>query len=197
MKMKKKLEIIIGMSVLLLGNMMLLVPQFGPGKNKNLNKSRREISTTKTTTTFFVVHAFSASASSADTPPPHKHVLKHSPMDRVAVFGGNPSKRMDIVSNKLRPYKKLDQYGSPRDVGIGDQKRLCQKILNGSYDVVYLWTRYNNHGSRREIRLACTSTDTRYVETESLAYIAESSDVDVNVDSSNGATDDDDNDDDS
>ena len=96
----------------------------------------------------------------------------HAPKDRVAFYGGNPAKRKAIVQKKMKPYGKLDQYGTPRDVGIGDTDRLVRKISNESYDVVYIWTRFNNHNARRRIRDACSSTGTRVVEIESLSHIS-------------------------
>ena len=101
-----------------------------------------------------------------------KFVEKHLPTDRIAVFGGNPKKRKSIVEKKLAPYKRLDQFGSPGDVGSKDQRNLIKKIKKHSYDVVYVWTRYNCHTSRYLIKEACTQTKhTRSVEIESFAYI--------------------------
>ena len=101
-----------------------------------------------------------------------KYVAKHSPNERVAVFGGDPARRRRAVEKKLKPYRSLDQFGSPRDVGSGDTSNLLRKIRSKHYDVVYVWTRFNCHGSRAAIRDACLQTGTtRFFEVESLAYI--------------------------
>ena len=57
-----------------------------------------------------------------------KFVTKHLPTDKIAVFGGNPKKRKSIVEKKLAPFKVLDQFGSPGDVGSKDQRNLVKKI---------------------------------------------------------------------
>lgn len=103
-----------------------------------------------------------------------KLVQRHSADDRVAIFGGNPARRRQIVEKRLKPFNILDQYGTPRDVGSSDANVLIKKIRQGSYDVVYLWTRFNNHGMRGKIREVCSLTETRYEEVESLSYIASS-----------------------
>jgi hypothetical protein len=100
-----------------------------------------------------------------------KFVVKHSPDDRVAIFGGDPSRRRQNVEKKLAPYKSLDQYGTPRDVGHGDVSNLIRKIYANKLDVVYIWTRFNCHGSRNLIRDTCIKTGTRFEEVNSLSYI--------------------------
>lgn len=102
----------------------------------------------------------------------HKWVKKHNPNDRVAIFGGDPAKRRTLLEKKLAPFQCLDQFGTPRDVGLGDGTKLLNKISSHSYDVVYVWTRFNCHSSRTLIRDACSNTGTtRFEEVESLAYI--------------------------
>ena len=100
-----------------------------------------------------------------------KFVTKHLPTERVAIFGGDPKRRKQLVEKKLQPYKSLDQFGTPHDVGISDTNKLLGKIQSGKLDVVYMWTRFNCHGSRASIRDACLNTGTRFFEVESLAYI--------------------------
>ena len=100
-----------------------------------------------------------------------KFVAKHLPNERVAIFGGDPKRRRQLVEKKLQPYKTLDQFGTPHDVGISDTNKLLSKIQSGKLDVVYMWTRFNCHGSRASIRDACLNTGTRFFEVESLAYI--------------------------
>ena len=41
----------------------------------------------------------------------------------------------------MQPYASLALFGTPRDVGEGDQKHLVSQIRNGKLDVVYCWTR--------------------------------------------------------
>ena len=100
-----------------------------------------------------------------------KFVTKHLPNERVAIFGGDPARRRQLVEKKLKPYKSLDQFGSPQDVGPSETSNLLRKIQSGRFDVVYIWTRFNNHASRDSIRVACLNTGTRFFEVESLAYI--------------------------
>jgi hypothetical protein len=100
-----------------------------------------------------------------------KFVPKHSPEERVAIFGGDPARRRQSVEKKLAPHQLLDQFGTPRDVGPSDTSNLLRKISSGQYDVVYVWTRFNCHSSRAAIRHACTQTGTRFCEVESLSYI--------------------------
>ncbi|KAL7573092.1 hypothetical protein ACA910_018776 [Epithemia clementina (nom. ined.)] len=102
-----------------------------------------------------------------------KYVMKHAPHERVALFGGDPAKRRHLMAKRLAPYAVLDQFGSPHDVGHGDQRKLLQKIASQSYDVVYIWTRFNCHSSRNRIlrAVAAQSNKTRVAEVESLAYI--------------------------
>ena len=78
----------------------------------------------------------------------------------------------------MAPYAKLDQFGTPRDVGNGHQRTLVKKIKQGKYDVVYSWTRYNNHASRDDVKRACDNSDnkTRYVEIQSFSYIIDNKD---------------------
>lgn len=45
------------------------------------------------------------------------------------------------MSKLVQPYASLALFGTPRDVGEGDQKRLVSQIRNGKLDVVYCWTR--------------------------------------------------------
>ena len=45
------------------------------------------------------------------------------------------------MSKLMQPYASLALYGTPRDVGMGDQQRLVSQIRNGKLDVVYCWTR--------------------------------------------------------
>jgi len=108
-----------------------------------------------------------------------KYVTKHSSSDRIAIFGGDPKRRRAFVEKKLQPYKTLDQYGTPKDVGERDTSNLVSKIQQGKYDVVYIWTKFNCHPSRRKIRNACMNTknnkhtphQTRFEEVHSLTYI--------------------------
>jgi hypothetical protein len=76
-----------------------------------------------------------------------KYVHKHEPQDRVAIFGGDPSRRRLVVEKKLAPFGSLDQFGMPRDVGFSDRARMLQKIESQQYNVVYIWTRFNCHAS--------------------------------------------------
>lgn len=107
----------------------------------------------------------------------HNHVgvviERHSASDRVAVFGGDPARRRRQIEKRFRPYQKLDHFGTPRDAGANDVTKLNQRIRSGSYDVVYVWTRFGCHASRRKIKAACSYTDgdTRFVEIESLSSI--------------------------
>lgn len=96
---------------------------------------------------------------------------RHGENERVAIFGGDPSRRKQTVEKRLRPYKSLDQFGTPRDVGDQDRQKIVKMIKNRSFDVVYIWTRFGNHSSRNEIREACRSSDTHCVEIESLSRI--------------------------
>jgi hypothetical protein len=101
-----------------------------------------------------------------------KYVHKHEPQDRVAIFGGDPARRRLVVEKKLAPFGSLDQFGTPRDVGFSDRTRMIRKIESQQYDVVYIWTRFNCHASRKLIRDACVqSGTTRFVEVESLSFI--------------------------
>ena len=99
------------------------------------------------------------------------YIDRHGSDERVAVFGGDPTRRRQSVEKRMQPYKSLDQFGTPRDVGRGDQQDLCKKIKKNSFDVVYIWTRFGNHSSRRAIREACRKNDTRCVEIESLSRL--------------------------
>ncbi|KAL3894082.1 MAG: hypothetical protein SGARI_007854, partial [Bacillariaceae sp.] len=65
----------------------------------------------------------------------NKFVPKHSAVESVAVFGGDPARRRQIVEKKLAPFQSLDQFGSPRDVGFSDTSKLLRKIAAGKYDV--------------------------------------------------------------
>ena len=100
-----------------------------------------------------------------------KFVKKHHPEERVALYGGDPARRRQLVEKKLAPYQTLDQYGTPRDVGSGDTSKLLRKIQQQKLDVVYLWTKFNNHNSRNAIQSACQQAGIRYHEIESLSYI--------------------------
>jgi hypothetical protein len=96
---------------------------------------------------------------------------RHSASDRVAIFGGNPARRRRQIEKRFTPYQKLDHFGTPRDAGSNDVTKLVQRIRSGSYDIVYLWTRFGCHQSRARIKMACSHTDTRFVEFESLSSI--------------------------
>ena len=71
-----------------------------------------------------------------------KFVVKHSSEDRVAIFGGGPSRRRQTVEEKLKPYKSLNQYGTPRYLGDGDRHNLIRQINANKSDVVHIWTRF-------------------------------------------------------
>ncbi|CAB9519317.1 expressed unknown protein [Seminavis robusta] len=101
-----------------------------------------------------------------------KYVAKHLPHERVAILGGDPARRREMVAKKLAPFGSLDQFGSPRDVGPSDTTKLLQRIENKQFDVVYVWIRFNSHSSRLQVKKACLHTGTtRFEEVESLAYI--------------------------
>ena len=82
-------------------------------------------------------------AKAAEAAPP-KRTLYHAGTDHIAIFGGDPARRKDKVSKLMHPYASLSLYGTPRDVGTGDQQRLVSQIRNGKLDVVYCWTRLVN-----------------------------------------------------
>jgi hypothetical protein len=98
-------------------------------------------------------------------------VPRHGPEHRIAIFGGDPSRRRQIVEKRLAPYAALDQFGTPRDAGGGDISNLVRKIKGGKYDMVYIWTRFGCHNSRKRIRDACSNTGTGCLEIESLSNI--------------------------
>jgi len=104
-------------------------------------------------------------------------VRSHSAEDRVAVFGGNPARRRDELEKRLAPYRSLELYGTPKDVGDSDTRRLVSRIENNQLDVVYAWTRFGSHGSRTIIRKACVKQEppVRFVEVSSLNYLSDSS----------------------
>lgn len=97
----------------------------------------------------------------------------HGAEDRVAVYGGNPAKRRELLEKRLRPYSSLQQFGTPKDVGFGDTNKLLKKISNGAFEVVYSWIRFGSHTQRHVIKSACANTvpPTRFVEVGSLAEI--------------------------
>ena len=98
--------------------------------------------------------------------------LYHEATDHIAVFGGDPNRRKVQVSKQMQPYASLALYGTPRDVGLGDQQRLVSQIRRGKLDVVYCWTRFSNHGSRYAIRQACVATPgVQFVEVASLSVM--------------------------
>ena len=84
--------------------------------------------------------------------PPRPH--EHGP-DTIAVFGGNPPKHREQANRRLAPFESLVLFGSPRDTGSGDTKRLVNAIRNGKLDVVYNWSKFGNHASRKMIQVAC------------------------------------------
>ena len=79
----------------------------------------------------------------------------HTSTDRIAVFGGNPPKHREQANRRLAPFESLVLFGSPRDTGSGDTKRLVNAIRNGKLDVVYNWSKFGNHASRKMIQVAC------------------------------------------
>jgi len=99
------------------------------------------------------------------------YVERHCKQDRIAIFGGDPVRRRRTVAKRMKPFKLLDQYGTPKDVGFSDRRKLLTKIQAGSYDVVYIWTRFGCHSSRSLIKDACINTGTRFVEIDSLSRI--------------------------
>jgi hypothetical protein len=156
---------------------------------------------------------------------PSERTLYHVATDHIAVFGGDPARRKDKASKRdasytmakltilgllltaqvsklMQPYASLALYGTPRDVGTGDQQRLVSQIRNGKLDVVYCWTRlpppptphtrprcpyaepltriltlslarFSNHGSRHAIRQACAAMPTvEFVEVGSLSVMS-------------------------
>ncbi|OEU23246.1 hypothetical protein FRACYDRAFT_233416 [Fragilariopsis cylindrus CCMP1102] len=100
-----------------------------------------------------------------------KFVVKHSSEDRVAIFGGGPSRRRQTVEEKLKPHKSLNQYETPRYAGDVDRHNLIRKINANKLDVVHIWTRFNCHASRNFIRDTCIKTGTRFEKVNSLPYI--------------------------
>ena len=100
-----------------------------------------------------------------------KTVVKHSSEDRVAIFGGGPSRRRQTVEEKLKPHKSLNQYETPRYAGDVDRHNLIRKINANKFDVVHIWTRFNCHASRNFIRDTCIKTGTRFEEVNSLSCI--------------------------
>jgi hypothetical protein len=78
----------------------------------------------------------------------------HCGTDRVAVFGGNPKKRSEVVAKRLKPYRKLNQYGSDK-IKMSDAAPLVRKINREEVDVVYFWRRYASHHTRDYIKKAC------------------------------------------
>ena len=104
-------------------------------------------------------------------------VRSHSAEDRVAVFGGNPARRRDELEKRLVPYHSLELYGTPRDVGESDTRKLVSRIENNQLDLVYAWTRFGCHRSRAVIRKACVKQEppVRFVEVSSLNCLSDSS----------------------
>ena len=82
--------------------------------------------------------------------------LPHKADDRVAVFGGSPTRHRRHAERRLFPFSSLDMYGTSRDAGSGDAPKLISRIKAGRVDVVYCWTRFCEHSSFYSIRAACS-----------------------------------------
>ena len=94
----------------------------------------------------------------------------HSENDRIALFGGDPSKRRQSTDKLLRPFASLMQFGSQR-ITRKDALPLLQLIGKKRVDVVYLWTRYGSHVVRKEIREATRAHGVQFVEVENLGLL--------------------------
>ena len=143
---------------------------------------------------------------------PSERTLYHVATDHIAVFGGDPARRKDKASKRdasytmakltilgllltaqvsklMQPYASLALYGTPRDVGTGDQQRLVSQIRNGKLTprtrprcpyaepltriLTLSLARFSNHGSRHAIRQACAAMPTvEFVEVGSLSVMS-------------------------
>ena len=92
----------------------------------------------------------------------------HTSTDRIALFGGNPTKHHQQANRRLAPFAALVHFGSPRDTGSGDTKRLVNAIRGGKFEVVYNWSKFGNHTSRKMIRVACKKGDTTFKDISTL-----------------------------
>lgn len=70
---------------------------------------------------------------------------------RVALVGGDC--RVDLPS--LPPHVVLERYGSRRDTGNGEQRRLIESIHAGVVDLVVLLVRWVGHSTSGRVRDAC------------------------------------------
>lgn len=70
---------------------------------------------------------------------------------RVALVGGDC--RVDLPS--LPPNVALERYGSARNVGNGEQRRLIESIHAGMVDLVVLLVRWVGHSTTGRVRAAC------------------------------------------
>lgn len=98
-------------------------------------------------------------------------VERHSPQDRIAVFGGHPTRHRKSIEHKLQPYAALDHFGATRDVK-NDLATGLRNINRQDYSVVYVWIQFNSHSASEQIRRACKKIGTRCVLIHSFSKIA-------------------------
>lgn len=70
---------------------------------------------------------------------------------RVALVGGDC--RVDLPA--LPTEIALERYGSRRDMGNGEQRRLIESIQGGMVDLVVLLVRWVGHSTTGRVRDAC------------------------------------------
>lgn len=72
------------------------------------------------------------------------------PLKRVAVVGGVPGRMVvQVVGVDIR------YFGSARDVGDGELRRLQHAIANGAFDLVVVAVRFGGHSMCNGVRDAC------------------------------------------
>lgn len=69
---------------------------------------------------------------------------------RVALVGGDP-KRLAVQVEGVA----LQQFGSARDVGGGELKRLLQSVQGGGLDYVLVLARFVGHSMHNRVRDEC------------------------------------------
>lgn len=73
---------------------------------------------------------------------------------RFAILGGGRSARRQARQARQDGHR-VRVYGSTRDAGRGETRRLCESLRRGGIDRVVIMSCFNGHSAARAVRALC------------------------------------------